>query len=59
MVAIPMLLYGEPLLGLPVRELGTALILVAAALTVWSMVYYLKRALPLLADPVSSPPASS
>jgi CDP-diacylglycerol--glycerol-3-phosphate 3-phosphatidyltransferase len=58
MVAIPMLLYGEPLLGLPVRELGTALILVAAALTVWSMVYYLKRALPLLAGPVSRPPAS-
>ena len=48
MVAIPLLLYHEPLWALNVQVVGTVLIYVAAALTLWSMIYYLRRALPRL-----------
>jgi CDP-diacylglycerol--glycerol-3-phosphate 3-phosphatidyltransferase len=46
MIAIPFLLYQEPLLGLPIYQLGTVLIYVAALLTLWSMAYYLMLAMP-------------
>ena len=47
MVAIPFLLYDGVLFGLVnTRVLGTWLFWIAAALTVWSMVYYLQKALP-------------
>ena len=47
MVAIPLLLFHDPLFGLiNVRLLGTLMIYVAAALTVYSMVYYLRLAWP-------------
>jgi cardiolipin synthase (CMP-forming) len=47
MVAIPFLLYDGHLLGLVNTRLwGQWLILAAAVLTVWSMVYYLRRAIP-------------
>ncbi len=46
MIAIPMLLYHDPLGVLQPQLLGTVLILLAAALTLWSMFYYLKMALP-------------
>ncbi|MDB5799825.1 MAG: CDP-diacylglycerol--glycerol-3-phosphate 3-phosphatidyltransferase [Rhodocyclales bacterium] len=46
MVAIPMLLYHDDLLGLPIQIMGTVLIVVAAVLTVWSMIYYLRKAAP-------------
>ena len=46
MVAIPLLLYHDPLLGLDCQFLGTILINVAAVLTVASMLYYLRKALP-------------
>jgi CDP-diacylglycerol--glycerol-3-phosphate 3-phosphatidyltransferase len=47
MVAIPFLLYDGSLFGLiDTRIWGNVLIWIAAVLTVWSMVYYLKRALP-------------
>lgn len=47
MVAIPFLLFDGRLFGwIPTREWGTGLIHVAAVLTIWSMVYYLRRALP-------------
>jgi cardiolipin synthase len=46
MTAIPLLLYNDRLLGINVRPLGSALIYVAAALTIWSMGYYLRRAAP-------------
>jgi CDP-diacylglycerol--glycerol-3-phosphate 3-phosphatidyltransferase len=46
MVAIVLLLHNDPLLGMvDVREAGTALIYIAAVLTLWSMAYYLKMAL--------------
>lgn len=47
MVAIPFLLFdGELWPGVHTRQWGTVLIWLAAVLTVWSMVYYLQKALP-------------
>ncbi len=47
MVAIPFLLYNDTLFGLVDTHFwGTVLIWIAAVLTVWSMVYYLRKALP-------------
>ena len=47
MVAIPFLLYDGVLLGLiDTRRWGEVLIWAAAVLTVWSMVYYMQKALP-------------
>lgn len=47
MVAIPFLLFDGRLLGvLDTRLWGQVLIWVAAVLTVWSMVYYLQKAIP-------------
>ncbi len=47
MVAIPLLLYSDELFGLvDCQWLGTVLINVAAVLTVASMLYYLRKALP-------------
>jgi CDP-diacylglycerol--glycerol-3-phosphate 3-phosphatidyltransferase len=47
MVAIPLLLYHDSLFGmLDCQWLGTILINVAAVLTVISMLYYLRKALP-------------
>ena len=46
MIAILLLLYHEPIFGLPVHEAGTLLIYIAAVLTLWSMAYYLMLAMP-------------
>ncbi len=47
MVAIPFLLYDGALFGrIDTRIWGTALIYLACVLTIWSMVYYLRKALP-------------
>ncbi len=47
MIAIPFLLFDGRLLGvIDTRVWGTWLIWIAAVLTVWSMVYYLQKALP-------------
>ncbi len=47
MVAIPFLLYDGALFGrIDTHWWGTVLILIAAVLTIWSMVYYLRKALP-------------
>jgi len=48
MLSIACLIYYSPLLGLPVFEIGVALLYVAAALTISSMVSYLKAAWPML-----------
>lgn len=50
MVAIPCLLYWQPLYGVPLELLGQVLIVIAAILTVWSMFYYLRRAWPEIRD---------
>ncbi len=47
MVAIPFLLFNGKLFGVIDTALwGTVLIWIAAVLTIWSMVYYLQKALP-------------
>jgi CDP-diacylglycerol--glycerol-3-phosphate 3-phosphatidyltransferase len=48
MVAILLLLYNGMLLGLDTSRVGTVLIYAAALLTLWSMGYYLRRAMPWL-----------
>ncbi|ANY17023.1 CDP-diacylglycerol--glycerol-3-phosphate 3-phosphatidyltransferase [Bordetella pseudohinzii] len=50
MVAIPCLLYNQKLWGVDARLLGNWLILLAAVLTVWSMLYYLQRAWPAIRE---------
>jgi cardiolipin synthase len=46
MIAIPLLLYDDPILQFDPRVVGTGLIYAAVALTLISMFYYLKVALP-------------
>ncbi len=47
MVAIPFLLFDGMLFGaIDTRHWGTLLIWAAAVLTIWSMIYYLQKALP-------------
>jgi CDP-diacylglycerol--glycerol-3-phosphate 3-phosphatidyltransferase len=47
MVAIPFLLFNGSLFGLIDTHLwGTWLLVIAAVLTIWSMVYYLQKAIP-------------
>jgi CDP-diacylglycerol--glycerol-3-phosphate 3-phosphatidyltransferase len=55
MVAIPVLLYHDPLFGLPVARIGTVLIYVAAALTIYSMLLYLRLAWPHLVQAEDGP----
>lgn len=51
LVAIPLLLFNRPLFGVfDAHAVGTWLIYAAAILTVWSMMYYLRRAWPYLRD---------
>lgn len=50
MVAIPCLLYWQPIHGVSARVVGQVLIVIAAILTVWSMCYYLRRAWPEIRD---------
>lgn len=49
MVAIPMLLHHAPLMGIDFGMVGRWLIWVAALLTLWSMIYYLRMAWPEIA----------
>ncbi len=44
LIAISFLLYDGPVLGVPCRQIGQLLIIVAALLTLWSMFYYLQKA---------------
>ncbi len=48
MTAIPMILFDAPLFSIEMRPLGVLLIYVAAVLTLWSMGYYLYKAMPML-----------
>lgn len=51
LVAIPMLLFGATLFGaIDCLTVGRWLIVAAAILTVWSMLYYLRKAWPFLRD---------
>jgi cardiolipin synthase len=51
MVAIPMLLYYDMLFGLIwTPTLGSWLLTIATVLTVWSMLYYLRKAWPMIKE---------
>lgn len=52
MVALLLLLYQQPLLSLPTVTIGMALLYVAALLTLWSMLHYLRAAWPTLSRSV-------
>jgi len=53
MVAIPFLLWQKSFWGLPIFQIGEILLYLAAALTLWSMLSYLKAAWPNLISPRS------
>jgi CDP-diacylglycerol--glycerol-3-phosphate 3-phosphatidyltransferase len=48
MTALGLMIYAEPLLGLPVYQTGLAIYYLAAILTIYSMVIYLRAAWPTL-----------
>jgi CDP-diacylglycerol---glycerol-3-phosphate 3-phosphatidyltransferase len=48
MVALLLLLYRDDLWGLPTHDIGVVLLYIAAVLTLWSMIIYLRAAWPLL-----------
>ena len=49
-IGISLMLYREPVLTLPVYRVGEWLIYLAAAITLWSMIDYLRAAWPALRD---------
>ncbi len=50
MTALIWLLYAQPLLGVPLVEIGFVLLYVAVFLTLWSMIDYISAALPSLKE---------
>jgi CDP-diacylglycerol--glycerol-3-phosphate 3-phosphatidyltransferase len=54
MVALMLLLYREDLWTLPTHAIGVVLLYIAAVLTLWSMVIYLRAAWPILSAPENS-----
>ena len=50
MVALPLLLYAAPVFGIETLFWGNVLLFIAAILTLWSMFYYLSKALPELKE---------
>ncbi|OUD15014.1 CDP-diacylglycerol--glycerol-3-phosphate 3-phosphatidyltransferase [Thioflexithrix psekupsensis] len=56
MIALLMLLYHYPIWFLPIYEMGMILLYIAAGLTLWSMLIYLKAALPILLRDVNRRP---
>lgn len=55
MIAIPCLLYWQPINGISLQWVGRILIVIAAILTVWSMCYYLQRAWPEIRRKAQTP----
>jgi CDP-diacylglycerol--glycerol-3-phosphate 3-phosphatidyltransferase len=49
-IGISLMLYREAILRIPVYAVGEALLYLAAALTLWSMIDYLRAAWPILRD---------
>jgi CDP-diacylglycerol--glycerol-3-phosphate 3-phosphatidyltransferase/cardiolipin synthase len=53
MTGLSLMVYRNDLLGLPIYDIGVVLLVIAAVLTLWSMVSYVKAAWPeLRRDPV-------
>lgn len=55
MIAIPFLLYQQPIAGVSVFAIGEAFLYIAAVLTLWSMIVYLRAAWPELTRSTSKP----
>jgi len=54
MTALVLMLYRDPLFGIPVYQAGLALLYLAVVLTLWSMVVYLRAAWPQLSPSAAS-----
>lgn len=50
MLSIGLLLYRDDLLGVPINSIGYVLLYIAALLTLWSMINYLKAALAAMTE---------
>ncbi len=50
MIGLGCMLYTRPALGVPIYDVGLALLIVAAGITLWSMVGYLRAAWPRLRE---------
>ena len=50
MIGVGCMLFARDLFGLPVYDVGLALLIVAAGITLWSMVGYIKAAWPRIGD---------
>ncbi|MES0873492.1 CDP-diacylglycerol--glycerol-3-phosphate 3-phosphatidyltransferase [Sinimarinibacterium thermocellulolyticum] len=48
MTAIGMMIWQVPVFGMPIYDIGYGLLLIAAALTLWSMFVYLRAAWPIM-----------
>ncbi|MDH5784393.1 MAG: CDP-diacylglycerol--glycerol-3-phosphate 3-phosphatidyltransferase [Chromatiales bacterium] len=48
MLALVLLIYGQPVAGLNIAQIGLGLLYIAAILTLWSMINYLRAAWPAL-----------
>ncbi len=48
MVGLSMMLYRWDIFGLPIYRIGLTLTVIAAVLTLWSMISYLRAAWPVL-----------
>jgi phosphatidylglycerophosphate synthase len=48
MTGLSLMVYRNDLLGLPIYRIGVVLLVIAAALTLWSMIAYLRAAWPEL-----------
>ena len=49
-IGISLMLFREPVFGLGIYAIGEVLLYLAAALTLWSMIDYLRAAWPIMRD---------
>jgi CDP-diacylglycerol--glycerol-3-phosphate 3-phosphatidyltransferase len=52
MIGVGCMLFTSPFFGLPVYDIGLVLLVLAAAITLWSMLGYIRAAWPRVAGPV-------
>jgi len=50
MFGIAFMVYKEQFLGIDIYEIGFALLVVAAIMTIWSMIIYLRAAWPYISN---------
>ena len=59
MIAILLLLYRDPIFGLPTEWIGQLALIASAGLTLWTMAVYLRVAWPVLSGAKVIPPRSN